>query len=175
MNDVKAAFGGVLRSRMSEATQRTIALNEAGEQRAEQLEERARRERAERLEENAIRAAVEQAYQFGEHVSAQQIARGELGHTRSEFLSLVTAREDAEERLAEARQRREFRRWQEGHWADNSAPTPEQETSARKAREAVEERQAALRADRERRAEQRRTEERSVLSTISYLRKHGVS
>jgi hypothetical protein len=127
-------FGDSLRAQMSPATQRRIAEAEAAEayEAAKQERERAVRAQAwqERSEELARRTAVDEALAAGEDASPRALRGERLGHEPHEFLALMSARQDHEDMVLEAKRLEYLRRceaaYDAGDYADNSAPTQRQ-------------------------------------------------
>jgi hypothetical protein len=120
-----------VRSQMSPRLQRQIAESEEREARESARLERERPSRVGAWRERSLQAAITQALELGEELNNPRALRGEpLGHTPAEFVSLMSARQDVEDRAAEAPERREFERWKAAQSAsssgDVSAPTVRQ-------------------------------------------------
>jgi hypothetical protein len=124
-------FGDSLRSQMSPATQARIAEAEAVEAYEAAKAERERSVRAqawqERQEEAARQSAIREALEAGEDASPRALRGERLGHTTSEFIALMSARQDVEDAQLEAAKRQAMRRWEASYDAgmsgDVSAPT----------------------------------------------------
>jgi hypothetical protein len=107
---------------MSPELQRTIAEAEAAERREAAKEGELRQLRTERLEENAFHAAVQEAISRGIDASKALLGR-EIGHTRGEFIAMISARQDIEDAQAAAREQVAFRKWQAEQSASWSGDT----------------------------------------------------
>ena len=113
-------FNGAARSQMSPGLLRQIAAQEEQEARQAAEERRKREAKAEAWRSRAVQSAVAEALDAGEQFSPQMLEGHGLGHTQSEFVALVSARQDHEDAMAAAREWQEFRRWQEERSASMS-------------------------------------------------------
>jgi hypothetical protein len=110
---IVGGFNGALRSQMSPQIQRRLAEEEVREAREAAQEERERAQRVEDFQTRALQGAIAAAIERGEEVSPRVLrGRGEqLGHTPSEFVALVSAQQDREDAMAQARQQVAYRKW----------------------------------------------------------------
>jgi hypothetical protein len=127
-------FGDSIYDRMSPGLRRAIAESEAEEAYQAARAERERAYRAEqwaqRSEDAARQDAIREAIEAGEDASPRALRGEQLGHEPSEFVALMSARQDVEDMQLEAEKARARRRWEAqydaGNQGDLSAPTQRQ-------------------------------------------------
>jgi hypothetical protein len=141
-------FNGSARSLMSPGLLRQIAEQEEAEARKVAEELRKREERAEEWRPRATAAAIQDAVAAGEQFTPRMLAGRGLGHTKQEFIALVSARQDHEDAQSAARAQAKFRAWQLEQTASVSINTSAPTSAEVAEREQMQARAAAYRAKR---------------------------
>jgi hypothetical protein len=137
MNDTQLSGWGV-REHFSPALRARCIADERQFQQELLEENRRRADRAEYDEARRLRLAMEQAEARGEYVSAAQVARTGgacVGRTRSEFISYISAVQDAEDARERARTRQAMPYDAEQHQAALIAINPTVGRTRQEARE----------------------------------------